>query len=197
MIKNKKILILVNYLSFFVSHRLPVAEALLDDGIDVFIGYGDHGGANPKLLQERGFKVNYIPMQPGGINLYKELNTIFNIWKYLNRVKPDIIHTVTIKPNLYGGIISRLIGVPALVSAVSGLGTLFIGNDFKNKFLKFLLYPIYKLAFSHINQKVIFQKKLKLITCHMLATLKSGLQPISVPVQSHVITMAKIRTRQK
>ena len=55
--KNKKILILVNYLSFFVSHRLPVAEALLDDGIDVFIGYGDHGGANPKLLQERGFKL--------------------------------------------------------------------------------------------------------------------------------------------
>ena len=157
--KNKKILILVNYLSFFVSHRLPVAEALLDDGIDVFIGYGDHGGANPKLLQERGFKVNYIPMQPGGINLYKELNTIFNIWKFLNRVKPDIIHTVTVKPNLYGGIISRLIGVPALVSAVSGLGTLFIGNDFKNKFLKFFLYPIYKLAFSHINQKVIFQNQ--------------------------------------
>ena len=55
--KNKKILIFFNYLSFFVSHRLPVAEALLDDGIDVFIGYGDHGGANPKLLQERGFKV--------------------------------------------------------------------------------------------------------------------------------------------
>ena len=98
-------------------------------------------------------------MQPGGINLYKELNTIFNIWKFLNRVKPDIIHTVTVKPNLYGGIISRLIGVPALVSAVSGLGTLFIGNDFKNKFLKFLLYPIYKLAFSHINQKVIFQNQ--------------------------------------
>ena len=91
--------------------------------------------------------------------MYKELNTFFGIWNYLNRVKPDIVHTVTIKPYLYGGIISRLIGVPALVSAVSGLGTLFINNDLKSKFLRFLLYPIYKLAFNHLNQKVIFQNQ--------------------------------------
>ena len=78
---------------------------------------------------------------------------------FFRKEKPDIVHLVTIKPYLYGGIISRLTGVQALVSAVSGLGTLFISNDLKSKVLRFLLYPIYKFAFNHFNQKIIIQNK--------------------------------------
>jgi glycosyltransferase involved in cell wall biosynthesis len=157
--KNKKLLILVNYLSFFLSHRLPIAEASLAEGYEVFIGYGELRGADPKLLEQRGFKVNIVPMHPGGVNLFKDLKTLYNVWNFFNKVKPDIAHLITIKPYLYGGIISRLTGVPSLVSAVSGLGTLFIGKDFKSSLLRLLLYPIYKLAFNHLNQKVIIQNE--------------------------------------
>ena len=156
---NKKILIFVNYLSFFVSHRLPIAEALLAKGFEVFIGYGELRGADPKLLEQRGFKVNFIPMQPGGFNLLKDLKTVYCIWVFFKRVKPDIVHLVTIKPYLYGGIISRLCSVQGLITAVSGLGTLFVNKDLKSKLIRLLLYPIYKLAFNHLNQKVIVQNK--------------------------------------
>jgi glycosyltransferase involved in cell wall biosynthesis len=157
--KDKKILILVNYLSFFLSHRLPIAEALLAKGFEVFIGYGELRGADPKLLEQRGFKVDFIPMQPGGFNLLRDLKTLYYIWGFFKRVKPDIVHLVTIKPYLYGGIISRLCGVRGLITAVSGLGTLFINKDLKSKLIRLLLYPIYKLAFNHLNQKVIVQNK--------------------------------------
>ena len=157
--KEKKILILVNYLSFFLSHRLPIAEALLAKGFKVFIGYGELRGADPKLLEQRGYKVDLVPMQPAGFNLFSELKTLYCIWALFKKVKPDIVHLITIKPYLYGGIISRLIGVRCLVSAVSGLGTLFIKKDFKSKLLRFLIYPLYKLAFNHPNQKVILQNK--------------------------------------
>ena len=157
--KNKKIVILVNYLSFFLSHRLPIAEASLAKGFDVYIGYGELRGADPKSLEQRGFKVNFVPIQPGSINLLKDLKTLYHIWKFFKKVKPDIVHLVTIKPYLYGGIISRIIGVPCLVSAVSGLGTLFINKDLKSKFLRLLLYPFYKLTFNHVNQKVIIQNE--------------------------------------
>ena len=157
--KNKKILILVNYLSFFVSHRLPIAEALLAKGFEVFIGYGELRGADPKLLEQRGFKVDFIPMQPGGLNLLKDLKTLYYIWVFFKRVEPDIVHLITIKPYLYGGIISRLCGVRGLITAVSGLGTLFVNKDLKSKLIRLLLYPIYKLAFNHLNQKVIVQNK--------------------------------------
>ena len=157
--KNKKILFLVNYLSFFLSHRLPIAEALLAKGFEVFIGYGELRGADPKLLEQRGFKVDFIPMQLGGFNLLRDLKTLYYIWGFFKRVKPDIVHLVTIKPYLYGGIISRLCGVRGLITAVSGLGTLFINKDLKSKLIRLLLYPIYKLAFNHLNQKVIVQNK--------------------------------------
>jgi glycosyltransferase involved in cell wall biosynthesis len=157
--KNKKLLILVNYLSFFLSHRLPIAEASLAKGFDVFIGYGELRGANPKLLKQKGFKVNFVPMQPGGINLFKDIKTLYYMWRLFKIIKPDIVHLVTIKPYLYGGIISRLTGVPSLVSAVSGLGTLFVSKSLKSRLLHLLLYPIYKFAFNHSNQKVIVQNK--------------------------------------
>ena len=157
--KNKKVLILVNYLSFFISHRLPIAEALLAKGFEVFIGYGELRGADPKILEQRGFKVYFIPMQPGSFNLLNDFKTFYYIWSFFKRVKPDIVHLVTIKPYLYGGIISRLCGVQGLITAVSGLGTLFVNKDLKSKLIRLLLYPIYKLAFNHSNQKIIVQNK--------------------------------------
>ena len=155
--KNKKILFLINNLSFFLSHRLPIAEALFAKGFDIFIGYGELRGADPKLLEQKGFNVNFVPMKPGSISLLSELKTFFLIWKLFRKIKPNIVHLVTIRPYLYGGIVSRLTGIKCLVSAVSGLGTLFIHNNLKSRFLRLLLYPIYRLAFNHSNQKIILQ----------------------------------------
>jgi len=49
--------------------------------------------------------------------------------------------------------------VQGLITAVSGLGTLFVNKDLKSKLIRLLLYPIYKLAFNHLNQKIIVQNK--------------------------------------
>ena len=123
----------------------------------MYICYGELRGSDPKFLESKGFKVYHLPMQPGGLNFFKDIRTMYYIWKLLKKLQPDIVHLVTVKPYLYGGIISRLVGVPSLVSAVSGLGTLFIDKNIKNKFLRILLHPIYKIAFNHINQKIIVQ----------------------------------------
>lgn len=123
------------------------------------IGYGELGGADPKSLENKGFKATYIPIQRGGINPFKDMKSLFYIWKFFKKEKPDIVHLVTIKPYLYGGIISRLIGIPCLVSAVTGLGSLFISNNLKSKIFRLFLFPIYKFAFNHFNQKIILQNK--------------------------------------
>ncbi len=155
--KNKKLLILVNDLSFFISHRLMIAKASIEKGFEVVIGYGELGGADLNILQQNGFRITHIPMYRGSINIFKELKTLLNVWKFFKKEKPDIVHLVTIKPYLYGGVVSRLAGVPAVVSAVSGLGTIFISKDLKFRLLRLFLFPIYKLAFNHLNQKVIIQ----------------------------------------
>ena len=156
--KKTKLLILINNLSFFCSHRLPIAEASLAKGFDVVIGYSEVGSADPHLLMQKGFKVKFVPMH-GGTNLLKELKIFYTLWSFFKKEKPDIVHLVTIKPYLYGGIISRFTGVQNLVSAIPGLGTLFVHKDLKSRFLRLLLYPLYCLAFNHSNQKVIVQNE--------------------------------------
>lgn len=157
--KNKKILFIVNYLSFFITHRLQIAETLIEKGFEVFIGYGELRGADIKILVNKGIKLSFIPMQPGSINFIKDLKTLYKIWSCFKKIKPDIIHLITIKPYLYGGIISRFTDSPCLVSSVTGLGTLFVSTNLKIKFLRIFLYPFFKFAFSHFNQKVILQNE--------------------------------------
>lgn len=154
-----KLAILINDLSFFCSHRLPIAEAANSKSFQVVIGYGDLGGADPRVLEKKGLNVCFVPMQRGSINVLKNLQSLFYIWKFFKKEKPDIAHLVTIKPYLFGGVIARLLGIPSLVSAVSGLGTLFVHKDLKSKILRLLIYPLYRMAFNHLNQVVIFQNQ--------------------------------------
>ena len=156
---KKKILFLVNDLSFFISHRLQIAESVVESGYSVFVGYGELGSCEISFLKNRNIEAIYIPIDRAGMNPFKEIGSLFLILKLFLKIKPDIVHLVTIKPYLYGGIIARIAGVKGVVSSVSGLGTLFIEEKFYIRLLRALLYPIYKYAFNHPNQIVIFQNK--------------------------------------
>lgn len=78
-----KLVILINNLSFFCSHRLPIAEAAQNGSFQVVIGYGELGGADPKTLKEKGFNLSYVPMQRGSMNIFNNLKTFFYIWRFL------------------------------------------------------------------------------------------------------------------
>jgi glycosyltransferase involved in cell wall biosynthesis len=155
---NKTLLIFVSHVSFFMSHRFEIALAAKKLGYKVKVAFGEID-ADIKYLSEKGIESIHVPIQRGGINPFSEARSLLSLWSLFRKLKPDIVHLVTIKPYLYGGIIARLTKVPCLVSAISGLGTLFIQNDFKSRFLRFMLYQIYKFAFGHHNQKVIFQNQ--------------------------------------
>lgn len=155
---NKTLIILVSHLSFFLSHRLGIALAAKNSGYKVKVALGEID-TDIGSLSDNGIDFIKVPIQRGGINPFKDLMSLFFLWRLFRKLKPDIVHLVTIKPYLYGGIIARLVGVPSLVSAVSGLGSLFVQENFQNKFLRFLLYPIYRFAFGHHNQKIIFQNQ--------------------------------------
>jgi glycosyltransferase involved in cell wall biosynthesis len=64
---------------------------------------------------------------------------------------------VTIKPVLYGGLAARLVGVPSVVAAISGLGFVFMSNGSKVKLVRFFVVRIYKFVLNKQNLKVIFQ----------------------------------------
>ncbi|SIT67211.1 Glycosyltransferase involved in cell wall bisynthesis [Ectothiorhodosinus mongolicus] len=154
-----KLLILVNDLSYFLSHRLPIAQAATAEGYEVSVGHGELGGVSPELVAQLGFPTYFVPMQRGGTNPLQELRSLYSVWRLYRLLRPDLVHLVTIKPYLYGGLVARLARVRGVVSAVAGLGSVFIRSDLRSRAFRALLYPIYRMAFGHPNQRVIVQNQ--------------------------------------
>jgi len=150
----KNIIFVLNNPDYFVSHRMPIGLMLINQGYLVHV---IAPGQCPMELTKAGFIYHSVEMSRKGKNPFYELKTVFALRFLFKKIKPDLVHLVTIKPYLYGGIAARLAGVPAVVSAVAGLGILFSSSSLKNRVLRSILYPLYLFSFGHKNQAVIFQ----------------------------------------
>lgn len=151
----KKILYVVNADWAFMVNRLPIAIEALQQGYEVHIGCAFTGRQTE--LESAGLIVHEIPFTRSGKNPFQEINTIRKIYSLISKVKPDLVHAVTIKPVLYGGIVSKVTGVKAFVAAIAGLGIIFSSNDFKSRLIRTFVQIKYKFALSNPNKKVIFQ----------------------------------------
>ncbi|MAK55147.1 MAG: glycosyl transferase [Pusillimonas sp.] len=152
---GRRLLMVVNNPAFVVSHRLPVIQAARKAGYDVHLATMD--GPAVATLKALGFVHHVVPMSRSGRNPLKELFTIYALWRLFRRVRPDIVHTVTIKPVLYGGIAARLARVPGFVAAISGLGFVFTGSGVKARLLRDIATRLYRIALGHPNSRIIFQ----------------------------------------
>lgn len=150
-----KILYIVNEPWFFLSHRLPIAIAAQEQGYTVHVATRD-GEAVQEIL-EKGFIHHPISLSRNGSSLPSELTSLLSIWKLINEVEPDVLHLVTIKPVLYGGIASRFTPVKKVVAAVSGLGTLFLAEGFKAELKRNLGVVLYRCALRSNKTTVILQ----------------------------------------
>jgi glycosyltransferase involved in cell wall biosynthesis len=154
-LNNKKLLFIVNVDWFFISHRLPIALKAISKGYEVHIATSITDRLD--FLLNKGLIVHPINLhrsQSGIIAITSEFLEIFSL---VRKISPDIVHLVTIKPVLLGGLASRLLRTPSVVSAISGLGFVFINNGFTSWLRRKVLSVVYRLALGHSNQRVIFQ----------------------------------------
>ncbi len=152
----KKIVFIVNVDWFFVSHRLPIALKAIEEGYEVHLLCTTTD--KQEYLEGLGIMVHPFNFSRSGKNVFNELGSIYKVYQQIKKIKPDLVHSVTIKPVLYGGIVARLAKVPAVVSAISGLGFLFVKRrGIKTNLLRGMVLFLYRLAMNHNNQRVIFQ----------------------------------------
>ena len=154
-VKKRTLLFVVNVDWFFLSHRLPIALEAMRCGYDVHIASGitDHLAE----MQSHGLQVHALGISRSKTGLGEACTVAREIWRIYKAVKPDVVHLVTIKPVLMGGILARLAGVPAVVAAVSGLGFVFLEKGLVAALRRKLAGVLYKVSFGHPNLKVIFQ----------------------------------------
>lgn len=150
-----KILYIINEPWFFLSHRLPIALAAQEQGYRVHVA--TRTGEAVQEILDKGFVHHEITLSRNGSSIPSELNSLLTIWKLINNVKPDVLHLVTIKPVLYGGIASRFTSVNKVVAAVSGLGTLFLAEGVKADLKRKIGVGLYRFALRSKKTTVILQ----------------------------------------
>ena len=152
---SRTLMFVVNVDWFFLSHRLPIALEAMRQGYQVHIATGltDKQGE----LERHGLVVHPLALDRSSAGLGNAWRTMVQLWQIFRAVRPDVVHLVTIKPVLLGGLVARLAGVPAVVAAVSGLGFVFVAKGVKASARRWLVGGLYRLALGHHNLKVIFQ----------------------------------------
>lgn len=155
MSKVPKILFVVNVDWFFLSHRLPIALGAINHGYQVYITTGITTRLDE--LKSNGLIVYPLDLDRSSTSLWSTFRTIFQLWSIFRAVKPDIVHLVTIKPVLFGGLMARLAGIPAIVAAVSGLGYVYISKGITASIRRWFVGLFYGWVFGHQNIRIIFQ----------------------------------------
>lgn len=150
-----KIVYIVNVDWFFISHRLPIALEAIAQGHQVYIFAKDTG--EMEYLKSLGMNIFPINLERGSVNPFQSLKLLLDLKEKITSIQPDVVHLVTIKPVLIGGLASILAKVPSIVYAISGLGFIFTNPMLKAKILRLGVIPLYRLALSAKNKTVIVQ----------------------------------------
>jgi glycosyltransferase involved in cell wall biosynthesis len=102
-------------------------------------------------LKEIGCKYEKVTMDSRGANPIKDFGLMIELFRIYRRIKPDLILHFTIKPNIYGTLAAKLLGIPT-INNVCGLGTVFLNKGI----VSFIARMMYKIAFR-FPAKVLFQ----------------------------------------
>jgi len=150
-----KLLFVVNSDVFFISHRLPIALEAMRLGYEVHVATKLSNKQN--FLCGLGLIVHPLDLSRCSLGIISNGYIFFQLLSLYKKIKPDIVHLVTIKPVILGGLAARLMHIPCLVVAISGLGFVFVSRGSVAKICCWLISILYNLVFSHKNIKVIFQ----------------------------------------
>lgn len=156
----KTVLILSNHHLYTYNLRKEIIQRLIDSNYRVVIAlpYGE----KVELLKEMGCEFIDILIDRRGTNPISDFKLLLIYRKIIKRIKPDVVLTYTIKPNVYGGIACSLTKTPYITN-VTGLGTSVQNNGLMQK-ITLQLYRIglkksFCILFQNKTNQKFFRKK--------------------------------------
>lgn len=151
---------LVNNEETIFHFRLELVEALIRKGYSVFISVPT--GKYQQEIEKTGAKEINIEMDQHGTNPIKDLALLFRYKKLVASMRPDVVLTYTVKPNVYGGFACARLHVPC-IGTITGLGKAFEDKGL----IKQITTELYRIGlkkdkivfFQNSTQKELFQVK--------------------------------------
>lgn len=165
---KKKICFFINSGWYFELHWLERAKLFQNDGYEVHI-IAHFSNVEISNLSAQGFICHNSRMNERTLNLLSVIKDSILSFKILNIIKPDILHSITIKPILIGGLYARFTQT-AFISSFVGLGRVFMNQNLTYKLLNYGVRKLYefifkneksRLTFEHVNDLIFLTKLIK------------------------------------
>lgn len=152
---KRRLLIVVNVDWFFMSHRLPIAQAARDAGYDVHVATSLT--LAPTEIEQHGFTLHALDIDRRSTSAWQALKLLMALRRLMITLAPDVVHLVTIKPVLLGGLAARMARVPRVIAAISGLGFVFTARGLRATARRAVVSSLYRLALARLGVHVVFQ----------------------------------------
>lgn len=145
----KKVLMLANHASTIYLLRTELVEQMRHRGYEIYISspYGDKMDA----LMRMGCQFIETEVERRETHIKKDAALFLKYIKMIRKIRPDIVLSYTVKPNLYGGIASRICKVPYIPN-VTGLGSGFMMGGIVQSVVKLLSYISFRGAYKVMIQ---------------------------------------------
>lgn len=142
-----RILILANDAEGLYKFRKELIQELIANGNKVYISLPE--GKFIRNLEKLGCRFINTYVDRRGINPKTDAKLMLFYMRLIKKFHPDLVITYTIKPNIYGNMMSRFLRIPYAAN-ITGLGTAFQKDGMVKKLVIFL----YKVALK--KAKVVF-----------------------------------------
>lgn len=157
-LKGKKIAVIENGLISTYTMREGLMMRLLAEECDVYIL--THANSYKSQVEKTGLKV--IDIGSGNVNPLKVTSYIYNLYKALKKIKPDVCLTFSIRPAIWGNIITRRLHIPTITN-ITGTGPLFESKSMAYRIARILyqtaLRKTRKVFFQNNDDMNLFVKK--------------------------------------
>lgn len=150
-----KFIFFANTTWYLYNFRLATIQRLLSDGHEVVV-VSPPGNFGEQLV-EHGCRWIPLAMDRASLNPLRELATLSRLVGVFRRERPDIVHGFTLKCAIYGTIAARVARVPAVVSAVSGMGFVFTSDAFKARMLRPVVKVLLRFALDGERSLLVLQ----------------------------------------
>lgn len=130
------ITLIANDTTFIYNLRREILAKLVEEGhqVTVLCQFRSH----KEDLEQLGCQLYDIPIGRRNTNPLADLKLLWRFFKLLKEIKPDVVFTNNIKPNVYAGFACRMLHMKYIPN-ITGLGTA-VENPGKLQFLATRLY---------------------------------------------------------
>jgi glycosyltransferase involved in cell wall biosynthesis len=148
-----RILLFANTDWYLYNFRIGLARALRSRDHEVLLV--SPSGRYTQLIAKE-FRWRELNVFGGSKAPFRNLRSVREIRRVYQQFKPDLVHHFTIKCVLFGGMVARSLGIPA-VHSVTGLGHVFTDQGLANRVIRPFVKACYRHVLRSSTSKTIFQ----------------------------------------